>query len=81
MFEAGQVIISTAGHDKGELLVVVGVEGNRLLVCDGKQRPLEKPKAKNPKHAEYIGTTIDGQSMLTNRKIRQTLNKIANPRG
>ncbi len=81
MFEVGQVIISAAGHDKGELLVVVGFEGNRLLVCDGKQRPLGKPKTKNPKHAKYIGTTIDSQLMLTNRKIRQTLNKIANPRG
>ena len=46
----GQIVISTAGHDKGEMLVIAGFDKNRVLVCDGKQRKLERLKAKNPKH-------------------------------
>ena len=44
----GQVLVSVAGHDKGELLTVTDFDGKRVMVCNGKGRRLEKPKAKNP---------------------------------
>ncbi len=72
----GQVVLSLAGHDKGELLVVAGTENNKVLLCDGKGRGLESPKRKNPKHIEPTQTVLDGDSMATNRKIRKTLNKL-----
>ncbi len=72
----GQIVLSLAGHDKGELLVVAGTEKNRVLVCNGKGRGLESPKLKNPKHLEPTQTVLDGDSMATNRKIRKTLNKL-----
>lgn len=81
MFEVGQVVLSTAGHDKGELLVVAGIEGKTVLLCNGKSRPLEKPKKKNIKHIVSIGTAIGIDVMSTNRKLRKTINKIANPGG
>lgn len=74
-FEKGQVVISRAGHDKGELLVVAGFEDNKVLLCDGKGRGLGSPKRKNPKHIEPTLTVLDGDSMATNRKIRKMLNK------
>ncbi|MGN0485848.1 MAG: KOW domain-containing RNA-binding protein [Acutalibacteraceae bacterium] len=80
-FQFGQIVISSAGHDKGELLVTVGLEGEKVLVCEGKHRPLERPKRKNPKHLEATEMFLDRDSMATNRKIRKTLNKIANPGG
>lgn len=70
----GQIVKSLAGHDKGELLVIAGFEQNRVLLCDGKGRKLEKPKTKNPKHIEPTQTVLDGDSMATNRKIRKMLN-------
>lgn len=73
--KTGQVVKSTAGHDKGELLVVAGFEKNKVLLCDGKHRKLQKLKAKNPKHIEPTDTVLDGDSMATNRKIRKMLNK------
>jgi ribosomal protein L14E/L6E/L27E len=79
--KTGQVVISRAGHDKGELMVIAGFENNRVLVCDGKGRGLESPKSKNPKHIEATPTVFDGDSMATNRKIRKTLSKWANPGG
>lgn len=77
----GQVVKSLAGHDKGELLVIAGFEQNRVTVCDGKGRSLEKPKAKNPKHLEPTKAVLSGDSMATNRKIRKMLNKLSTQEG
>lgn len=77
----GQIVISTAGHDKGELLVIAGFDKNRVLVCDGKQRKLERPKLKNPKHLMETGILLSEDSIATNRKIRKTINKSSNPGG
>jgi len=79
--ERGQVVISLAGHDKGDLLVIAGFDRSRVLVCDGKQRKLERPKAKNPKHIKETEILLSEDSIATNRKIRKTLNKTANPGG
>ena len=79
--KTGQVVKSTAGHDKGELLVIAGFEKTQVLVCDGKHRLLEKPKCKNPKHLEATELFLDKDSMATNKMLRKTLNKIANPGG
>lgn len=77
----GQIVKSRAGHDKGDLAVIAGFDKDKVLVCDGKHRPLERPKRKNSKHIEATEMFLDEDSMATNRKLRKTLNKIANPRG
>ena len=77
----GQVVKSTAGHDKGDLMVIAGFENEKVLVCDGKHRKLDKPKCKNPKHLEATEMFLLKDSMATNRKLRKTLNKVANPGG
>ena len=46
----GSVAVSLMGRDKGVLMCVVETGENRVWVCDGKCRKLNKPKAKNPKH-------------------------------
>ena len=72
---------SLAGHDKGELLVIAGFENEKVLVCDGKHRKLDKPKCKNPKHLKATEMLLEPDSMATNKMLRKTLNKIANPGG
>ena len=79
--KVGQVVKSTAGHDKGELLVIAGFENEKALVCDGKHRKLEKPKCKNPKYLQETEMFLEPDSMATNKMLRKTLNKIANPGG
>ena len=79
--KSGLVVKSLAGHDKGELAVIAGFENEKVLVCDGKHRKLEKPKCKNPKHLEATDRFLDKDSMATNKMLRKTLNKIANPGG
>ncbi len=77
----GQVVRSLRGHDKGELFAVAGIANKKVFLCDGKSRKLEKPKEKNVKHVALTEVTLDRDSMATNRKLRKTLNKIANPGG
>ena len=40
------IVRSDAGRDKGKLFVVLAVEGEYLLLADGKSRKLESPKRK-----------------------------------
>ena len=79
--KVGQVVKSVAGHDKGDLLVIAGFENEKVLVCDGKHRKLTKPKCKNPKHIQETEMFLEPDSMATNKMLRKTLNKIANPGG
>ena len=48
------VVISIAGHDRGELFYVVGSDEPLLLLADGKGRTLEKPKRKKQKHVQKV---------------------------
>ena len=77
----GQVMKSTAGHDKGDLVVIAGFENEKVMVCDGKHRRLDKPKCKNPKHLQATEMFLEPDSMATDKMLRKTLNKIANPGG
>ncbi len=64
---------SKAGKDKDCLLVVLSCEGRKVLVCDGKNRPLERPKEKNIIHIAITKTVLQEESLLTNKKIKKAL--------
>lgn len=74
-FVRGLVVRSLKGRDKGEFLVVTDVTGQAVFVCDGKRRPLEKPKGKNPIHLAATNTLLG--SMNTNREIRCALRRFS----
>ncbi len=74
--KAGGVIISSAGHDKGRFMLVVGADGGKVQVADGKERKLAAPKNKNLKHVRATSMSIDVEG-LTDKKLRQTLNKMS----
>ncbi len=69
----GRVVISNAGRDKTKVMVVVKETENYLLVCDGKERPVECPKRKNPKHLKLTNTYLTAQQLETNRALRKAL--------
>ena len=52
----GWIARSTAGHDKGALLCVVGVdrETSCLLVADGRRRRMARPKRKKLGHLDMV---------------------------
>lgn len=77
----GLIVKSLKGHDKGDLLMIADFDEKRVLLADGKQRKLAKPKSKNLKHIEPTKLEVDINAVDTDRKLRKTLNKIANPGG
>ena len=54
-FSVGDVVRSVAGHDRGELFLVLREEGDFLWLVDGKGRKLETPKKKRRKHVVSAG--------------------------
>lgn len=74
-FVRGLVVRSLKGRDKGDFFVVLEVCDGCILVCDGKNRPLEKPKKKNPIHLAATNTLLS--SMNTNREVRRFLSTFA----
>ncbi len=58
-FEIGTLVCSKAGHDKGQLFVVVKEDKNNLYLSDGKNKTVEYPKKKNKKHVQIIHKKLD----------------------
>ena len=53
--QVGEIVLSKAGHDKGELFLVKEIVGEYALICDGKTRKASKPKKKKIKHLFKTG--------------------------
>jgi len=75
--DVGSIVQSTAGRDKDYLLCVVGYEGGMVLVADGRERPLQRPKKKNPNHlAPLLQLEPLTWQLRGNKALRKTLNRI-----
>ena len=48
------VVVSTAGRDQDTLFYVIGEDGLFLLLANGKDRPLDRPKRKKRKHVQKV---------------------------
>ena len=48
------VVVSTAGHDQGKLFYVIGEDENYLMLANGKDRTLDKPKRKKRRHVQKV---------------------------
>lgn len=72
----GAIVRANAGRDKGKFFVVIGFDGEYVLISDGKSRKLEKPKRKKEKHLSVSNTIVKNGSMSTNREIRKTLSEF-----
>ena len=77
------IVKSTAGRDKGKPFFVLEVEGDFLLLADGKTRKLERPKRKKRKHTAFLAHSdsrtagkIRSGEKLTNSELRRTLAQL-----
>jgi ribosomal protein L14E/L6E/L27E len=69
----GQIVRSKAGKDKESFLVVADVCEKGVFVCDGKDRPLERPKLKNLRHIAPTNSFLTEEQLSTNRSVRHGL--------
>ena len=74
------IVRSDAGRDQGKLFVVLAVEGEYLLLADGKSRKVEAPKRKKRKHVLFfaenesrLADKINSNERITNSELRRTL--------
>ena len=77
------VVVSTAGRDRDQLFYVIGTEGVYTLLCNGKDRTLEKPKRKNNKHVSKVlraetrvAAKISSGDKVLNSELRKDLAMI-----
>ena len=52
--QIADVVIATAGREKGKLFYVLDLDEQYLLLGNGKDRTLEQPKRKKRKHVEKV---------------------------
>lgn len=78
--EAGSLVKSIAGRDKGEMFVVLKREEDFLFLANGKARKTENPKKKKLKHISFINLELEALKkklmegdMPTNAEIRKGL--------
>ena len=53
-FIVSDVVLSTTGRDQGKLFYVIGMDNDLLLLANGKDRTLDKPKRKKQKHVQKV---------------------------
>lgn len=69
------VVKSVAGRDKNSLLAVIGECDGFVLVADGKNRPLERPKRKNSRHLISTGLSLNEKEIISNKSLRRALKR------
>ena len=82
----GDVVISTAGRDKGKCMIVCDVNANRVYVVDGKIRKVSALKSKNPKHLKKVkdlacfelAERIRNKQAVGNDRVKKALNAVVN---
>ena len=76
----GDLVIATAGREKGKRFFVVDTQDAYLLLADGKTRKLESPKRKKRIHVQRAAGApagaaekIRSNEFITNSELRRAL--------
>lgn len=82
-YERGMLAWSRAGHDCGQLYVIVDVQDEYVFLADGKIRLLEKPKKKKKKHVQIIRQIPEElaqfeEKAVKNEEIRRVIRRFLN---
>ncbi len=79
-YQISDVVMSKAGRDQGELFFVIGMEQEYLMLANGKDRPLDRPKRKKRKHVvkvlrsdTRVADKLRRGDRVLNSELRRTL--------
>ena len=69
--QIADVVRSLAGHDHGKLLYCIGFQDGMLLLANGKDRTLDRPKRKKRKHIQKVlrSDTNVAQKLFSGDKV------------
>lgn len=80
LYEVGSLVISKAGHDKGQIYVIIKVDEEYIYLSDGIYKTLDKLKKKKRKHIqrinyidEQINKKIKNHEPMVNEEIKRTI--------
>lgn len=80
LYEVGSLVISKAGHDKGQIYVIIKVDEEYIYLSDGIYKTLDKLKKKKIKHIqrinyidEQINKKIKNHEPMINEEIKRTI--------
>ena len=83
--QIADVVVSIAGRDQDTLFYVIGEEAQFLLLANGKDRPLDRPKRKKRKHVQRVlrsetrvATKLIAGDKVLNSELRRDLAFLAN---
>ncbi len=86
MISTGDIVKAIAGRDRSSYFVVMAVDGDYALICDGKSRKTDKPKRKKVKHLEtgfghsnFVVQKIKDKEQVTNKELRSELKPYVTP--
>ena len=68
-FVKGRLVRSKAGRDSGRTLAVLAVDGQMLLLADGKLRTLARPKRKKRRHVAPTATVLENALMESDQLL------------
>lgn len=75
----GAVVRSRTGRTRGKLFAVVGfvMKGTKefVLVCDGSNRPLSRPKLKSADHLETVCGGNSNVNVSSDKELRELIEK------
>ena len=78
--KVGSVVRSKMGRDKGDLSMVLAMEGDYVYMANGELRKVDKPKKKKLKHlqgteqvSEFIINKLSQGNKVTNSEVRKAL--------
>jgi len=82
--DLGQLVISTAGRDKGKVMLVIKIlDSNFVYVADGELRKVEKPKKKKIIHlkalnkkSDFIAQKLENKRKIYNEEVRKALEEL-----
>ncbi|CDM69566.1 hypothetical protein CM240_2429 [Clostridium bornimense] len=65
-----RIVIGKAGRDSGKYFLIIGViDDEYVLICNGKNRSIDKPKKKKIKHLNFTNIYTKDIEPYTNAKI------------
>lgn len=78
--EAGDLVLSVAGHDRNRYYIVMSVDGDYCYICDGKKHKCDKPKKKKIKHvistgekSKLVKEKLSENAWVTNVQLRREI--------
>ena len=80
--KTGNIVLATAGKEKGGIYVVVKADEKYVYLADGKRLTADKPKKKSLKHVKMFDAGVTAEEVQdANPRVNAKIRKILKEKG